>query len=253
MKKRKKIVLVIIIVILIFMLTSCAELGVEGGDEDQPSLLSQLLTERSNSVKIVVLLTILSVLPSILIMLTCFPRIIIVLSIVRNGMGMQQMPPNQVLVGLALFLTFFVMSPVVGEIKTEAYEPYISEEVTLEEAVDLGMVPVREFMLRQTYKKDLDLFISLSEADKDVETIEEVSNTALIPAFMTSEIKRGFQIGFFIYIPFVVIDMIVASTLMSMGMMMLPPIVISLPFKLLLFVLVDGWTLTVKTLITSFN
>jgi len=252
MRMRKRIVLVVIIIAVAFMLTGCAELGVETDDETT-SVLGELLGQRSTTVQIVILLTLLSVLPSILIMLTCFPRIIIVLSIIRNGMGMQQMPPNQVLVGLALFLTFFIMSPVISDIRTEAYEPYVAEEITADEAIDQAMLPVREFMLKQTYKKDLDLFVSLSEADQDAESVEEVSNTALIPAFMTSEIKRGFQIGFFIYIPFVVIDMIVASTLMSMGMMMLPPIVISLPFKLLLFVLVDGWTLTVKALITSFN
>ena len=252
MRMRKRIVLFLIIIAVAFMLTGCAELGVETDDETT-SVLGELLGQRSTTVQIVILLTLLSVLPSILIMLTCFPRIIIVLSIIRNGMGMQQMPPNQVLVGLALFLTFFIMSPVISDIRTEAYEPYVAEEITADEAIDQAMLPVREFMLKQTYKKDLDLFVSLSEADQDAESVEEVSNTALIPAFMTSEIKRGFQIGFFIYIPFVVIDMIVASTLMSMGMMMLPPIVISLPFKLLLFVLVDGWTLTVKALITSFN
>lgn len=175
------------------------------------------------------------------------------LSLTRNGLGMQQMPPNQVLVGLALFLTFFVMSPVINEINTNAYQPYVDGVIDEEEAFELAMEPVRGFMLKQTYKKDLEFFMSISEADQDVQEIEDVSNVSLIPAFITSEIKRGFQIGFFIYIPFIVIDMIVASTLMAMGMMMLPPIVISLPFKLLLFVLVDGWMLTVQTLISGFG
>jgi flagellar biosynthetic protein FliP len=145
------------------------------------------------------------------------------------------------------------MSPVIDVVKENAYEPYIAEEITLEEAKDEALKPVREFMMKQTFKDDLGYFISVSPKDAEIETLDEVSNAALFPAFITSEIKRGFQIGFFLYIPFIVMDMIVASTLMSMGMMMLPPIVISLPFKLLLFVVVDGWMLTVQTLITSFT
>ncbi|MDD5017616.1 MAG: flagellar type III secretion system pore protein FliP, partial [Eubacteriales bacterium] len=175
-----------------------------------------------------------------------------VLSLIRNGLGLQQMPPNQVLVGLALFLTFFVMSPVISEIETTAYQPYVEEQIDEEEAIELAMEPVREFMMEQTYKTDLEFFISVSE-DTDIEELDDVSNTVLIPAFITSEIKRGFQIGFLLYIPFIVIDLVVASVLMSMGMMMLPPIVISLPFKILLFVLIDGWMLTVQTLISSFG
>lgn len=223
-----------------------------GGDgEDRP--LGGLLGDRSDTVDIVLLLTVLSLLPSILIMLTCFPRIIIVLSLVRNGLGLQQMPPNQVLIGLALFLTFFVMSPVISDINTNAYQPYVANEISEDVALERAMEPVRTFMMEQTFKSDLNYFISISEADKDIASVEEVSNTALIPAFITSEIKRGFEIGFLIYIPFIVLDMIVASVLMSMGMMMLPPVVISLPFKVLLFVLVDGWMLTVQTLVSSFG
>ena len=175
------------------------------------------------------------------------------LSLIRNGLGLQQMPPNQVLVGLALFLTFFVMSPVIDEINTNAYQPYVANEITQDEAFDAAMKPVRAFMLKQTYKDDLEFFISVSEKDQEIKSVDDVANTTLIPAFITSEIKRGFQIGFLLYIPFIVLDMIVASALMSMGMMMLPPIVISLPFKVLLFVLVDGWTMTVKTLLASFG
>jgi len=254
MKKSKKIVLIISICILMILLTGCSALTSSSDDTSSDSgVLGGVLGDRSETIDILLLLTVLSVLPSILIMLTCFPRIIIVLSLIRNGLGMQQMPPNQVLVGLALFLTFFIMSPVINDINTNAYQPYVAGEVNEEEAIELAMDPVRGFMLKQTYKDDLNFFISISEADKDVEEIEEVSNAALIPSFITSEIKRGFQIGFLLYIPFIVIDMIVASTLMAMGMMMLPPIVISLPFKLLLFVLVDGWMLTVKTLIQSFG
>lgn len=250
MKITKKIAFIVAICLLMILLTSCSSVKDTSSDS---GMLGGLLGDRSETIDILLLLTVLSVLPSILIMLTCFPRIIIVLSLTRNGLGMQQMPPNQVLVGLALFLTFFIMSPVISEIETNAYQPYIEGKIDEDEAIELAMEPVRVFMLKQTYKDDLSFFVSISEEDKDVERIEDVSNTVLIPSFITSEIKRGFQIGFFIYIPFIVIDMIVASTLMAMGMMMLPPIVISLPFKLLLFVLVDGWMLTVKTLISSFG
>ena len=254
---KKVLVLSALCLVLVFV-AGCSALGSTPGDADteetqSDNILGGLLGDRAETIDIVLLLTILSLLPSILLMMTCFPRIIIVLSLIRNGLGLQQMPPNQVLIGLALFLTFFVMSPVINDINTEAYQPYIAEEITTDEALDRAMVPVRNFMLKQTYKSDLDYFISLSEADQNIESVEEVSNTALIPAFITSEIKRGFQIGFLLYIPFIVLDMVVASVLMSMGMMMLPPIVISLPFKVLLFVLVDGWTLTVQTLISSFG
>ncbi len=257
--KMKIVLAVILCLALVFLMAGCSaisdtnETGTGTRADDDNSVLGGLLGDRSETVDIVLLLTILSLLPSILIMLTCFPRIIIVLSLIRNGLGLQQMPPNQVLIGLALFLTFFVMSPVIDDINVNAYQPYIENKITDDEAFERAMEPVREFMMEQTYKSDLNYFISVSSADKDVENIEDVSNTALIPAFITSEIKRGFQIGFLLYIPFIVLDMIVASVLMSMGMMMLPPIVISLPFKVLLFVLVDGWMLTVQTLISSFG
>ena len=237
--------------LLVLLLTGCSILFSDNADENSP--LGGVLGSRSETVDIVLLLTVLSVLPSVLIMLTCFPRIIIVLSLIRNGLGLQQMPPNQVLIGLALFLTFFVMSPVIDDINVNAYQPYVAEEISQEEAFERAMEPVRGFMLKQTYKTDLEFFISVSDKDAEIKSVEDVANTTLIPAFITSEIKRGFQIGFLLYIPFIVLDMIVASALMSMGMMMLPPIVISLPFKVLLFVLVDGWTLTVKTLLSSFG
>ncbi|MFA5675699.1 MAG: flagellar type III secretion system pore protein FliP [Christensenellales bacterium] len=246
---KKMVITSVMLIALIFLFSGCA------ADTDTSSenpMLGGLLGDRAQTVDILLLLTILSLLPSILIMLTCFPRIIIVLSLIRNGLGLQQMPPNQVLIGLALFLTFFVMSPVIEDINVNAYQPYAAEQIESEEALERAMEPVRDFMFRQTYKSDLDYFVSISPSDKTVQSPEQVSNTALIPAFITSEIKRGFQIGFLLYIPFIVLDMIVASALMSMGMMMLPPIIISLPFKVLLFVLVDGWTLTVRTLINSF-
>lgn len=226
-------------------------------DVSDSGVLADLLGTRSESLNIVLVLTVLSLLPSILIMLTGFTRIIIVLSLIRNALGTQQMPPNQVLIGLALFLTLFIMGPVVDQINETAYRPYIEEEIELDEAVDNAMVPIREFMLAQTNPSDLNMFLGISENSSgeaiDVEEYEDIPSRVLIPAFLTSEIKRGFQIGFFLYIPFIVVDMVVASTLMAMGMMMLPPVTISLPFKLLLFVLVDGWTLTVQSLITSFH
>lgn len=208
--------------------------------------------DTATTLKIILLLTILSLAPSILIMMTSFTRIIIVLSFTRSAMGTQQMPPNQILIGLALFLTLFIMTPVISEVNTVAYKPLIADEISEEEAFKRGMEPIREFMLKQTYKKDMNLFLSISNSEQP-EKPEDIPNTALISAFITSEIKRGFQMGFFIYIPFIMIDMIVASTLMSMGMMMLPPILISLPFKVLLFILVDGWNLVIKTLISSFR
>lgn len=206
----------------------------------------------STSIKIILLLTVLSLAPSILIMMTSFTRIIIVLSFTRSAMGTQQQPPNQVLIGLALFLTFFIMKPVISEINTVAYQPLINGEITGEEAFERGKGPLRDFMLKNTYSEDVNLFIELS-GDEAPEEYDDLPMTTVIPAFITSELKRAFQMGFFIYIPFIVIDMVVASTLMSMGMMMLPPTMISFPFKLLLFILVDGWELTITTLVTSFG
>lgn len=214
--------------------------------------LINLPTSSATSVQILLLLTILSLAPSILIMMTGFTRIIIVLGFTRNALGVQQMPPNQVLVGLALFLTFFVMSPVITKVNDTAYQPFVQGRINQQVALDRAMVPIREFMLKQTYDKDLTLFANMDQIDS-AENVDQIPNSVVIPAFITSEIKRAFQIGFFIYIPFIIIDMIVSSTLMSMGMMMLPPTAISLPFKVLLFVLVDGWGLTIKTLIMSFK
>ncbi len=219
--------------------------------EDFLTELTKLLDSRSASVQIVVLLTLLSIAPSLLMMLTSFVRIVMVLSFTRNAMGLQQMPPNQVLIGFALILSFLVMSPVLEQIKTEAYIPYVAEQIELSEAVERGTQPVREFMLRQTRSDDLAMFYSFS-GETPSEDILETPMRILMPAFLISEFRCAFEIGFFIYIPFLVIDMIVASTLMSMGMMMLPPITISLPFKVLLFVVVDGWSLTVQALLSSF-
>jgi flagellar biosynthetic protein FliP len=208
--------------------------------------------DRSSTLQLLLMLTILSLLPSILIMMTSFTRIIIVLSFVRNALGTQNTPPNQVLIGLSMFLTFFFMAPVFDEINTNAYQPYVSGQMEQDEAIDEAMKPLRNFMGKQTNTTDLEMFMEMSGIPS-VESFDDIPSSVLIPAFMTSELKQAFQLGFFIFIPFLVIDMIVASTLMSMGMMMLPPTVISLPFKILLFVLVDGWDLVIKTLFNSFN
>ncbi len=205
----------------------------------------------STSVKLLLLLTVLTIAPSILILMTCFTRIIIVLSFVRTSLATQQMPPNQVLIGLALFLTFFIMSPVLSEVNEEALTPLFNEEINLEEAYERAALPFKEFMAKHTRQKDLQLFLNYSGSERPA-SIEDIPLTALVPAFAISEIKTAFQIGFMIFIPFLVIDMVVASVLMSMGMMMLPPVMISLPFKILLFVLVDGWYLIVKSLLQSF-
>lgn len=206
----------------------------------------------SLSVKLLLLLTVLSLAPSILILMTCFTRIIIVLSFVRTALGTQQMPPNQVLVGLALFLTFFIMTPVFQQVNKEALTPLFKNEINLEEAYDRASVPFKDFMSRYTREKDLDLFLQYSNA-KRPKSIEDIPLTALVPAFAISELKTAFQMGFMLFIPFLVIDMMVSSVLMSMGMMMLPPIMISLPFKILLFVLVDGWHLVIESLLQSYK
>lgn len=204
------------------------------------------------TVQILLVLTVLSLAPSILIMMTSFTRIVIVLSFVRSAIGTQSSPPNQVIIGLSLFLTLFVMSPVISDMKANAYDPYMASEITQEQAFEEAQKPLREFMLRQTYSKDLNLFLEISGKDAP-ETYDEIGFELLIPSFMISELKRAFQIGFFIYIPFIIIDMVVASTLMSMGMMMMPPSTVSMPFKILLFVLVDGWQLLAGSLVNGFN
>jgi flagellar biosynthetic protein FliP len=206
----------------------------------------------ATSLQILFILTILSLAPAILIMMTSFTRIIIILSFLRNALGTQQMPPNQVLIGLALFLTFFIMAPIGTKINNDAIQPYLREEIGQDVAFKRAMQPLREFMLRNTREKDLVLFVSLSGVEK-IENKDDIPTKAVIPAFIISELKTAFQFGFILYIPFLVIDMVVASTLMSMGMMMLPPIMISLPFKILLFIMVDGWNLMVQSIITSFK
>lgn len=205
-----------------------------------------------SALQLLVLFTILSLAPSILIMMTSFTRIIIVLSFLRNAIGTQQTPPNQVLIGIALFLTFFLMAPIATEINQEAIQPYLAGEVGQEEALDIAMKPIREFMFKQTREKDIALFLRIAKID-NVNEIKDIPTRVLIPSFIISELKTAFQIGFILFIPFLVIDMVVASTLMSMGMMMLPPVMISLPFKLLLFIMVDGWNLIIGQLVSSFK
>lgn len=207
----------------------------------------------SIALQIIFVLTILSLAPSILIMLTSFTRILIVFSFVRNGMGVQQVPPNQVLIGLALFMTIFIMTPVWSEINNQALTPYLNSEIDAREALEKAQIPLRNFMFRQTREKDLALFVHHANLTSDIETIDDVPTYVLIPAFIISELKTAFQMGFIIFLPFLVIDLIVSSTLMSMGMLMLPPVMISLPFKILLFVMVDGWNIVVNSLLTSFR
>lgn len=243
----KKIGIILFIIIISLVIGSSAKAAPDNisiPDAQQPQ-------EFVDSINILVLLTILTLLPSILILFTSFTRIIVVFSLLRNALATQQTPPNQVLIGLALFLTFFIMSPVYGEVIDEAINPYLEGNISQEQAIEVGKEPLKEFMLRQTREKDLALFVNISEEELPEDRLD-VSFTTLVPAFVISELKTAFQIGFLLYIPFIVIDLVVASILMSMGMFMLPPVSISLPFKLLLFILVDGWNLIVKSLVESF-
>ncbi len=209
-------------------------------------------TTTGRIIQLVALITVLSLAPSILVMMTSFTRIVVVLSFLRTAMGLQQTPPNSVVVSLALFLTAFVMMPTLEAVYDQALEPLIAEDITEFEAFDRAQQPVREFMLRHVRESDLRLFLDLTEAD-EVEAPEATPMRALIPAFMISELRRAFEIGFLLFLPFLIIDMVVASILMSMGMMMLPPVMISLPFKLIFFVLVDGWYMVAGSLVQSYG
>ncbi len=202
-------------------------------------------------IQILFLLTILTLAPAILIMMTSFTRLVVVFSFLRHAMGVHQMPPNQILIGLSLFLTFFIMAPVWHEVKEKAYVPYIEKRLSQEEAFNEAIKPVRKFMMKQVREKDLALFFQISKTMRP-RTPDEVPMTALLPAFMISELRTAFQMGFILFLPFLVIDIVVSSVLLSMGMMMLPPMMVSLPFKVLLFVLVDGWNLVVTSLVKSF-
>ena len=221
------------------------KLSVEVGKASEPSDLSATL-------QIIILLTVLALAPSILIMVTSFIRIVVVLSFLRHAMGAQHMPPNQLLVGLALLLTFFIMTPVANKSYEEGIKPYLEEQISGEEAYDKAVAPFRKFMLAQTREQDLALFVSIAGLEVP-NSPDDVPLHVLVPGFVISELRTAFQIAFVIFVPFLVIDMVVASVLLSMGMMMLPPIIVSLPFKILLFVLVDGWYLLVKSLVESFK
>jgi len=198
------------------------------------------------------ILTVLSLAPSILIMLTSFTRIVVVLSLLRHALGTQQMPSNQIIIGLSLFLTFFIMMPVWNKVNNQALQPYFNEQIPAKKALDVTAQAMKKFMLKQTREKDIALFVKISRG-KRPNTPDDISLPVLVPAFIISELKTAFQIGFMIYLPFLILDMVVASVLLSMGMMMLPPVMISLPFKLLLFVLADGWYLIVGSLVRSFS
>lgn len=221
------------------------KIGIDVGASDSPQDISVTL-------QLLLLLTVLSLAPSIMIMTTSFLRLIIVFQFLKNAMGTQQMPPNQLLAGMALFITLFIMAPTWNKVNNEALKPYLDGKMTLDSAYNKGINPIREFMFKNVRDEDLELFVSLSNMPKP-DTRNDLPTYVLIPAFVISELRAGFIIGFFLFIPFLVVDMVVSSVLMSMGMMMLPPMLVSLPFKVLLFVLVDGWNLIVASLVRSFN
>ena len=238
---------------IIFLLSNVA-----GGAEPLiPSVNLEIGTaenpqEVSSTLQVIALLTIVTIVPGILLMTTSFVRIVVVIGFLRNALATQNVPPNQVVLGLAMFMTFYIMAPYWSAANEQGIQPYLAGEISQEEAITKTFAPIREFMFRQTRESDLALFVNLSESERP-QTQDDVSTFVLIPAFMISELKTAFQIGFMIYVPFIVIDMIVATTLMSMGMMMLPPVMISLPFKILLFVMIDGWHLLINSLIVSFR
>ena len=257
--RTKQIVTAICLLVTVGILCIVSSMTVSASSEDPSNILSISMSDGGNgeingNLRILLTLTLISIAPILIIMMTSFTRIIIVLHFTRAALNTQTAPPNQVLVGLALILTFFIMEPYVQEINEQAYQPYEAGEITQEEAFNQGLKPLRKFMFEQTNRKDIRLFLEISEKSDDVEVSneDEIPTTVLIPAFMISELRTAFIIGFLIYLPFIVIDMVVASTLMSMGMMMLPPTTISMPFKILLFVLADGWNLVVGQLVKTF-
>jgi flagellar biosynthesis protein FliP len=252
--KRRLILLLVIFVLLLLPAAAAGQdapagvgslLRIDMGQGEDPGKVGVVL-------QIFLLLTVLSLAPSILIMVTCFTRIAIVLSLLRQAMGTNQLPPNQIIIGLTLFLTFFIMTPVWQAVHKDALDPYLNNQLSATDAMEKAAGPIRGFMIRQTREKDLALMVDIAKLPRP-DTIDDVPTTVLIPAFIISELKTAFQIGFMLYIPFLIIDMVVASVLLSMGMMMLPPIMVSLPFKLMIFVLTDGWYLIVGSLVKSFN
>jgi len=256
----KKYLPLIIILTVILLLNFAPETHAQQGQEFLPDINFEISSPTDDgqggndfvlSLRILLILTVLTLAPAIIIMVTSFTRIVIVLSIIRRALAVRSMPPNQVIIGLAIFMTIFIMAPVWQDVNTNAIQPYIDEQITTEEALDNTVNPLRDFMFDQTREKDISLFVNMADIDRP-ENQSDIPTYVLIPAFVISEIKIAFQIGFMIYIPFLMIDMVVASILMSMGMMMLPPVIISLPFKLLLFVLVDGWYLIIESLMRTF-
>jgi len=247
-KKIKKIIFFFIFLATLsfFSLTQVsASFSFDLGNSGTPSGVA-------DSVNILIFLTVIALAPSILVLMTGFTRIVIVLSFVRNALGLQQTPPNQVLIGLSLFLTVFLMSPIFVKINDNALQPFIAEEITQKEAIEAAMNPIRDFMLNQVEPNDMKTFLAVANQPMP-EELSDIKTEVLIPAFVVNEIKRAFIIGFMIYVPFLIIDLVVASTLMSLGMMMLPPAMVSMPFKLILFMIVDGWGLIISTLMTSFK
>ena len=239
------------IYLLIILLLPSTGLAAEGLEAFSVKTQADGNQVYSVSIQTLALMTVLTMLPAALMMMTSFTRIIIVLSILRQALGLMQAPSSQTLIGLALFLTFFVMAPVFNQMNTNALQPYMKDSISLQTAVETGSKPLREFMLGQTRQADISMFMKIA-GDKEYKTNDDIPFTVLVPSFVTSELKTAFQIGFLLFIPFLIIDLVVASVLMSMGMMMLSPMIVSLPFKIMLFVLVDGWTLIMGTLASSF-
>ena len=227
----------------------------EGNDDFNLSIsTNEGSTSLSSTLKIVIVLTVISLAPAILVLMTSFTRILVVLHYTRSALGTQTTPPNQVLIGLSLFLTLFIMAPIFSQINTEALQPYDKGQITQEQAIDKGIAPIRTFMLEQTDRKDLKMFLEISDVSTEElkNSVDNIPTTTIIPAFIVSELRKAFIIGFLIYLPFIIIDMVVASALMSMGMMMLPPTTISMPFKILLFIMADGWGLIIGQLVKTF-
>ena len=259
MTRARKLLILVALAALTLLGSACvpAGAGAQAGGIPVPNVSvgvgqSNSPQDVSTGLQILFLLTILTLAPSLLIMVTSFTRTVIVLSLIRNAIGVPQLPPNQVLVGLSLFLSFFVMAPTWNQINTQALQPYLAGDMTQSQAVDKAIVPVREFMFKQTREKDLALFVSRAKIDRP-RTADDIPTYVLVPSFVISELKTAFQMGFLVFVPFLIIDIVVSSTLMSMGMLMLPPVMISLPFKLLLFVMLDGWTRIVHGLVLSYR
>ncbi len=254
-KQNKKSFAFLALAVLVFfsiaLVGYATDVDIGSSTATDEGLLEALTSENNTALDMLLLITLLSIAPSILIMMTCFTRIIVVLSFLRNAMGLQQSPPTQVLIGLSLFLTLFIMRPVVYEIYEVAYEPYTQEILTSGEALEAAEVPLKRFMLQQTSIESVDFFLRLADEEMPVDSME-LPLDIVVPSFVTSELKYAFTLGLYLYMPFLIIDIVVSSTLMSMGMIMLPPAMISMPFKIMLFVLVDGWELIMGMLVRSF-